>query len=728
MLSRAISVFAMTLLAGAVVFSQERATAEIPYRGGTVVITADRIFKESAEVWVGEGDVVVVFEDTVLKSPRLVYNQATQVVSSDAPLEVTRGLQWLRGSGGEFKLSDQTGVIRDAEGFTDEELFVKARTLIKTGPDTYEARSGLLTACDDAVPKWSFKVGKANIRVDSRASFFNTVFRVKNVPVFYLPYVTVPTAKKERSSGFLLPSIGNSNNKGRRASASFYWVLGRSADLQLREDYFSERGFGHGFTFRTRPNNQTSLLLDGYTIDDRLDQGGTSLTGRGETRLGGYRVVADFDLVSNFIFRRVFSENFYTATRPTEESRFFVTNNFGAQSINFRLARDETIFPTRNVIVRRSPSFLYRISGLEVFGLPLYADLDAAAEGFSRTDSRIETPALTQRLDFHPSLYSSIPLFQGLRLTPRVSARETFYSDSLTVDEAGNRSVDAENVRREYFDFTLDVKGWGLSKIYGRGGRRAWKHLIEPEVRYRYTSGIDNFDRVIRFDEGDAVADTHEVEYALVNRFFVKRPTGEGEGVHEWLSLKIGQKYFLDPDFDGALVSGSVNQFFPLNTLTGFPYGAVRRRFSPLTTVARINPSRRVSFDVRGDYDLEFNRFRNFSVTGFYVRRFLTLGTTYFLTQQLEEGTFENNQLQGQVIYGNLHRGFSAATIFSYDARTRILLNSRSRVNYFWDCCGVSVEFERLNVGFRQERQIRFSFFLKGIGAFGTIRRPDSIF
>ncbi len=671
---------------------------------------------------------MVSFEDAALRSERLIYLQDRQVVVSDGPLELTQGIQWLRGSSGEFNLAEGTGVIRDADGYTDEELFVKAKVLYKTGPDTFEAEDGLLTACDEAFPKWSFRINKATIRVDSRTTLRHTVLKIKKIPVFYFPYILIPAGQKERSSGFLIPSTGNSNNKGRRVTQALYLVLGRSADLEVRADYFSDRGLAQGFTFRARPNNQSFLYLDAYGINDRLDQGGASLNGTGETRFGdGYRLVADFNLASNFTFRRVFSDSFFAATRPTEDSRLFLTNNFGSSSFNFRLARAETVFPGRNAVIRNGPAFNFKISGNRLGGTPFYYDLETTAEGVSRVDSRIETPGLSQRLDLHPQLYFSLPLFQGLRLSPRLAVRETFYSDSLRIDEEGNAEVGSDNFNRRYFDLRLDLKGWGLSRVYERQ-EGSWKHLIEPQVRYRWTHGIEDFDQIIRYDEEDAIANTNEVEYSLVNRIFVKRRSRQGSFTHEWLSLRVGQKYFIDPDFDGAWQLGRFNQFFPLNTLTGFPYGGLRRRFSPLTSVARFNPSRGTSFDMRGDFDLEFNRFRNFSLTGFYYKPRFSVATTYFLTQRLEPGTFENNQLQSQIRYGNLQRGLSASTVFSYDAREKRFLNSRSRVNYFWDCCGVSVEFQRLNVGLRREREIRFSFFLKGIGAFGTIRRPDRIF
>ena len=55
------------------------------------------------------------------------------------------------------------------------------------------------------------------------------------------------------------------------------------------------------------------------------------------------------------------------------------------------------------------------------------------------------------------------------------------------------------------------------------------KHTIEPQVVYRYQSGIDNFSQIIRFDQRDILADTNEVEYGVVNRLFAKKTKSTGE-------------------------------------------------------------------------------------------------------------------------------------------------------------------------------------------------------
>ena len=713
-------------------FGQDRAQAELSYRGGTVIIRADRLVRESANLWSAEGEVVLTYEDAVLRASRVTYNASSQEATLEGKVEVIRGVQWLKARRAKLNLGTNTGTLYEAEGYTDQELYIKAKKLVKTGPETYVAENGFLTACEESVPKWSFSIDTAKIQLQSTARLTHSLFRVKKVPIFYLPFVIFPTTKKERSSGFMLPTTGNSSNKGRRISQSFYLVLGRSSDLMLHEDYFSERGFGHGFTFRTRPNRSTSLQLDGFLVDDRKGQGGASLNAIGESQLGsGFRAVADFNLVSNFVFRQVFSDNFYTATRPTENSRFFLSNNFQSRSLNVVFSREETIFSERNVVIRHTPAFTFKLLGQRLFNAPIYLDLDTSAEGLSRADRLIETPGVTQRLDLFPRLYFSLPLFQGLRLTPGLGLRETFYSDSLSLPDGSQEQnpVSGNNIHRRYLEFTLDLKGWGLSKVYQSSTNRSWKHLVEPVMRYRYLTGINQFEQILRFDERDTIVDTHEIEYALINRFFVRRQTQKGvTGNSEWLSVKVAQKHFLDPDFGGASQPGAVNQFSTLSVFTGFPYGGIQRNFSPLTTVVRITPQPRYSFDIRADYDPTFGKVRSFSLSGFLHRDVFSLGTAYFLTQKLEPGSFESNQVQGFVQVGNSQRGLSLSGIFSFDAQTSRFLNSRTRINYFWDCCGVALEWEGFNVGLRQERQIRFSFFLKGIGAFGTIRRPNSTF
>lgn len=727
-LSRRWALFGFVSLVFAVnSLAQDRPRVEVPYGNLQFVLQADRIERlENGEI-LAEGDVHATYSDASLTAQRVTYDPVKDLVIIEGNFEIKRARGWIQGTRAELNVREDTGIIYDPYGFTDEELFVRARKLTKVGPTTYIAEDGYLTACEDAVPKWSFKISKATINIDSTARVRNTLFRIKKAPIFYFPYLILPTAKKERSSGLMLPTTGNSNNKGRRLSNRFYLVMGRSSDVMLEHEYYSERGHGAGFNLRSVPNAVSRLDLTGRFVNDRLNQGGGSIEGVGYTSFGsGFRAVADFSLVSSFQFRQVFSDNFFTATRPSERSRLFLTNNYRLRSLNLLLSREQTVAPGRNIITQATPAVQLQVLGQKLGNLPLHVDLESSVGGFSRTDQLIETPRISQRFDLFPKIYFSVPLFQGLRITPRLGLRETFYSDGIDLNEEGNRVVTGNSVHRQYFDFTADLKGWGVSRIFGEPGGKQWKHLVEPEVRYRLLSGVDEFDRIIRFDYVDAVADTNEVEYAIVNRLFVKR-SGNSQ-VHEWLSIKIAQKHFFDPTFGGALQEGRINQFFPLNSLSGHPYAVGYRDFSPITTLVRLTPDSRVSFDFRSDYDTQSGNFRSLSATGYYRSNNLTAATTYFVTNELLTGIGRSNQLQGRLGIGQHDRGLSAFGYFSYDIRDSTFLNHLVRLNYFWDCCGVSVETGGFNLTTRKEQEIRFTFYLKGIGAFGTIRRPELVF
>ncbi|MGI8785500.1 MAG: LPS-assembly protein LptD [Acidobacteriota bacterium] len=707
--------------------AQQKASAELPSPRGIVKIEANQLRRVAPDTWIAEGDVVVQLQDIVLNADYIEYDPTTRQASARGHVRFTRGVEWARGSRVDINLETQQGTFYEADGFTDREFYFKGRVVVREGPDRYRVRSAFITACLEDVPKWSFTARKATIKVDRSATLWHSLFRIKNIPVFYTPYLRVPLERKRRSSGILLPTTGTSTNKGRRYSQEIYLTRGQSADTTLGVDYYRLRGPGYRMQFRATPNLATRLQLDSFFIKDKLGQGGASVAADAETRFGDWRGVAPLNLVTNFTFRQVFSDTFRSATIPNETSSVFLTNNRAGLSTTIGFHREETFFPFRSIIVRTAPALSFRILGKKARRVPLYFSLDTAADGLHRVDRFLDTAEFVQRLDVFPRFYMPLRLPFGSTLTTGLGVRETFYSDSL--DPLSRRPTGAA-IHRQYAEFTLDWRGFGFSRIFRRADGTPWfKHLVETEVTYRTLKGIDDFHRVLRFDDKDAIANSHEVEYSLVQRFFVRQALSDGSSTnHEMLSFRLSQKYFLDPFFGGALVQGSANQFYPLSTTTGFLYGGFPRRFAPVTGLVRFSPSRALSADLRADYDMRFNRFRNLSFTGSWFAKSFFVSTTYYLTQRLELGTDDNHQMQALIGFGDPNRGFSGTAAYAADLLRSKFLNSGARVNYYWDCCGVSLDFQQFDLGVRKESQLRFSFALKGIGAFGTIQRPREIF
>lgn len=364
------------------------------------------------------------------------------------------------------------------------------------------------------------------------------------------------------------------------------------------------------------------------------------------------------------------------------------------------------------------------------------------------------TPSIVQRLDFHPSV--SLPLnFGGWTLTTTAGARATYYSNSI---DPTTQLVTPRDVVRGYGELELDLRPPALAKNFHRSDGSTWfRHVIEPYVIYRRIAGIDNFRSIIRFDYTDAIADTNEIEYGLSNRFYTKR-SSESVGKkaarsarekkslatqpYEALTITIRGKYFFDPLFGGALVPGRRNQFYPIDTFSGFTYGAVPRRFSPLNVNVRYRPSENLFADFRADLDTKGGGLRAMSATFGLNRSLVQAFSTFYYTRAVqlvpslqqyatpagtEPGTLRGSQWSPSLFLGNQEKGLFGGVALFFDFQkhpfagsNRALISSTVTIGYTWKCCMITAQDFTFNVGLRNENRIVFAFRLNGIGTFGT--------
>jgi LPS-assembly protein len=297
-----------------------------------------------------------------------------------------------------------------------------------------------------------------------------------------------------------------------------------------------------------------------------------------------------------------------------------------------------------------------------------------------------------------------------------------------------------------------------LARNFRRGDNSVWfRHVIEPYVTYRRIAGIDNFDRIIRFDYVDAIADTNEIEFGVTNRFFTKRSTEsvgkKAQSVardkkslatqpYEALSITLRAKYFFDPYFGGALIPGQRNQFYPIDTFSGFSYGAVPRKFSPLNVEVRYRPSEHLFADFRTDLDVRGGGLRDMAATFGLNRSLVQAFSTFYYTRAvelvpglqqfadargLEAGTLRGSQWSPSVFVGNREKGlFGGLSLFldfqnhPFAGSNRSLISSTATIGYTWKCCSITAQEFTFNAGLRNENRVVFAFRLNGIGTFGT--------
>ena len=606
--------------------------------------------------------------------------------------------QRITGTRATWNYKTKLGNFEESTGFTNQTndgtvIYFTADRVERVSLTEVVVTKGMFTACEEAVPKWSFTADEARIRQNDRVKLKGAKFRIKDIPILPVPFASIPIKERDRASGFLTPTIGFSGNKGLRLSGAYYQTLGRSADVTFRTDIYTSRGLGYGLDLRTRANSRSYFNAGFYAVKDRIfgadagpdspDEGGTMVYAEGVHYFAnGFTGAADVRLTSNLAFRQQFLDGVQQIISPIEVSQGFVNKSWNNHTLNL-LARSQVIsIPNVRVKNRNLPSinFEKRPSMLS-FLKPVYFSYKASLEGVSRREQvddidayraktgndPVVTPALAQRLDIYPQFSVPIPT-KYFNFTATAGGRVTYYSNSFN----DMRQVTGRDIIRRYGEFEFDVRPVALARnFYGKEDRFRFRHVIEPFATYRFVGGVDNYSKIIRFDHADTITDTNEIEFGVTNRFYTRRyseavtpeaqrklsdisrvldvsdtsltevssQSGDRKSdisavqPYELLTLSVRGKYFFDPSFGGSLVPGRRNQTASMTALSFYTFGGVPRRFSPLNIEATYRPQKTIFFSGRADIGFQGDGLRAVSATVGYEKPLLKVFQTFYYTR-----------------------------------------------------------------------------------------------
>ena len=725
----------------------------IPERGpGDIEIAADT--QES----VGErrflrGRVEVRLDDTVVNADEIDYNQATGEMEARGNVRYRNSSRQedLHAEKFNYNFRTESGTFHDVYGTvgsasqggtrlltTDNPFYIEGKAVDKADGH-YTVHDGLVTNCDADHPWWTLKAPRAKIRPGQSATIYRGLFRLRKVPVFYFPIFKKSLKRLPRRSGFLTPNIGNSSRFGLVFGQSYYWAVNRSYDATVGGTWYTNRGVAGQMGFRGRPTANSHFDAYFFGVKDRglqlndgrrIQQGGHTSTMRGSAMLPGrFRGVAELNHLSSLEFRQAFTQSFDEAVFSQVRSIGFVTKNFSTFSLNAAFLRNENFQSVRRgdtVLTRKLPSveFNSRDRSLLRGPLPVWFSLDSAFELVSRTQPLFQTRRYVQRGDLHPRVTAKWD-WGGFHFTPSFGARSTSYGQSRAKDG----SLTGRNLYRNTRDFSVDIAPPALERIMDapRWLGKKIKHVIEPRLAYRFVDGVEDFDRVVRFDTRDLVHDTNEAELALTNRIYAKDAAGR---VREVFNVGLRQRRFFDPEFGGALFPGRRNVLDSSLGLTPFAFADQARNYSPIAATLRVSPSWRHALEWRYDYDPLRGKVVNSSVSGAFRfdRWNLTLG--HHAVRTPDRLTPPSNQLFTVARLGDFNRrGWNLAVSNIYDYRQTIFLYTAIQGTYNTDCCGFSGEWRRFAIGTtRNDNQIRFSFSIANVGSFGTLRPRERLF
>jgi LPS-assembly protein len=690
-----------------------------------------------------------------------IYTDEDRLVATGNVLFTTPETR-ISASKAEFDLKNKTGVFHDATGSSkvkpqfgapatmsmfgtqEADMHFWGEKLEKLGEKKYRLTNGSFTTCLQPTPRWEFTSGSVTINVDRYAVARNTTFRVKGVPMLYLPIIYYPLEEDDRATGFLLPSYGMSNFRGQTIRNAFFWAINRSSDLTLMHDFFSTTGNGYGAEFRYQLGPGSGARVTGSLLDEKAHvyrqpngielprDASRTVQVRGSLTQqlpGTFRAGATADYTSNVTTRQLYESNVADFTNRQSIINGNVSGTLAGLQLGGVFGRSEIFYPDGSSTVSGAvPRLTVSRPEQRLAGLPIYWGVAGEGVGIL-SEGRTATTVVERnrfRADILPTVRAPLSRLAWLQATTALAWRGTWWSESL--DASGVQVP--EPISRNYFEMQANFVGPVFNRIFstpGMGYAQRWKHVIEPALSLARTTGIDKatvYDRIVTgYDATDSiVGSVTRVGYGLTNRLYTKRGEATTGIARELAALSITQSYYTDP-----LAAARDQQY--RNTFTG---ESLSSKFSPIVFALRVSPVDGSVAEFAADYDTQFDAIRqlratttfrvrqNLDVSGGWSQQRLILGLPGF-----SDPLSNAHSLNASSSLRTANNKYGGTYQFSYDILRSGFLNQRLITYYNAQCCGVGIEYQTVNLptfagvqGRVLDRRFNLSFTLAGIGSF----------
>lgn len=682
-------------------FSRERFLGE---EEGAWEITAKSLsYDQKEETYEAKGDVVIKRADQALYAQEAIYSKKTGIakVSGNVRFEVAGDI--LRCEQGTFNLNTQTGEIHNGLLFLRENNFTITGDVIeKLSEDTYRVKDARVTTCEGPKPAWSFAASEIKVTVEGYGKAKNATFRIRDVPVFYFPYLIFP-AKTKRQSGLLMPMAGYSDLNGVGFQLPFFWAISDQTDATFYGRYMSKRGYMQGIEFRYVAEQESKGIFLFDILSDKIKE--KDLTDPEEAKVSpfprtnstrywwrsktdqdlpyGLLARLDLDYVSDQDYLREFEGELYGVKirpdlveefgrpleerySPTRRSAFRLGHDGESYSLQGgSLYFDRTTNPPNDPTPEPLGALNFNLLPREVPLLPLFFKFDTDYGYIWR-----EVGTKGHRASFAPEL--SYPILGNRYLQFDSSVR--YIGNAQWYDEP------FENIDEQFRDsFAVQGKlSTLLEKIFPFEWRntKQLKHKVMPSLVYDYRTPPDEEEQSPWFEPIDVLGRVNRLAFTLETFLDARNENEKGErSYRQWANLFLSQGYNIDEARHDPLP------------------GEKKQPFEPLAARMTVKPFPNLYFLGSTAWDWDMDKFTFLNLTlDLSVPRSGNRKDVYRIDYVDQEGT---NDSLNFLIDVNLTYGFSAGVLLNRDLVADQNVYSSYWLGYQRQCWGVKLSLEK---------------------------------
>ncbi|MEM7027486.1 MAG: LPS assembly protein LptD [Pseudomonadota bacterium] len=471
------------------------------------------------------------------------WDDALFLQSNDAFLTFDNGT-------GEFDKADYILIDSRGRGQADQ-------LLLDVGTRT-EMDNVRYTTCDPDDEFWHFTASRLELDHENNwGTARNFVLRIKDFPVFYTPYMSFPLSK-ERKSGFLAPTYGNTNRHGFQLETPYYVNIAPNMDATVAPRLFTDSGVMAVGEFRYMfGQGEGQVNLEYLPSDNLRDDEHRNFVhfDHEQTFFDRGRLTIDYNRVSDkFYFEDFGGQIGVTSTRFLDQraDASYGNSSFGHNwNLRTRIQNYQVVdrsIPVSSRPYKRLPQVLFNVNSPRRYGSVNYG-MQTESVYFERDDDLVFASSNDNinglRVKLEP--YVSYPMRTvATYLEPKLSLDYTQYhlDDSSLFTKSPSRVLPKFSVDGGVF---LERE----TQLFNRG----LIQTLEPKIYYLYVprenqsdlpvfdTGLYSFDfnslfRDNRFSGNDRQTDANQVTLA-VSSHFIDQETGRDLG-----NISVGQIFY----------------------------------------------------------------------------------------------------------------------------------------------------------------------------------------
>lgn len=219
-----------------------------------------------------ENNVLLEKKGFRLSTDKLSYHKKDSTLLLPAPLHIESETLSLNSATGEMNSDKESSSFSDVRFVILSNHMQGSAPLVNIiGKDSTYFSKVTFSSCEPKKETWTFSADKLTLNhKEEFGSADNVIIRIKDTPIFYLPYVSFPLGDRRRS-GILVPEISfSSGTNGNRFSLPYYWNIAPNQDATITPVYLENRGLQLINNYRYLTSSSEGELDLDFISDDRL--------------------------------------------------------------------------------------------------------------------------------------------------------------------------------------------------------------------------------------------------------------------------------------------------------------------------------------------------------------------------------------------------------------------------------------------------------------------------